>query len=67
MVLDRDTDVLRPEIENDTIHERTERLDLNYNEKSLHHYEMGSLLCLLFLIWSGVIGEHLNLHGPHST
>ena len=55
MVLDRDTDVLRPEIENDTIHERTERLDLNYNEKSLHHYEMGSLLCLLFLIWSGVL------------
>ena len=66
MVLDRDTGVLRPEIENDTIHERTERLELNYNETSLHHYEMGSLLCLLFLIWSGVL-FYFNLCSEDAT
>jgi len=50
---DRHTDIT--ETEDETL----ERMD---SEKSLHRYEMGSLLCLLFLIWSGVL-FYFNLCG----
>jgi len=38
----------------ETKKQEAERLERNDHERSLHNYEMGSLLCLLFLIWSGV-------------
>ena len=38
----------------ETNEKEAERLERNDHERSLHKYEMGSLLCLLFLIWSGM-------------